>query len=148
MDFIYDGLPFKEYGGEHKNVFIGAEQFGAFFPENHSVLAGIVLETRDINPYAGTSGAISDWHTKCFTLLRERAEWGQYYEGPQRGFSVGDIHGDTCCGLFRVLVQFELDDVKNRISRENEVKIIKREIKEYTFKLKKNIGRLRELQKN
>ena len=149
MLFDYEHLPFKGYKGGHKKVKVSGGEFGreydAFFPEEHSVLDGIVFETKDVNDMRHMGGAIPQYYTKCFILKKGRDKWEKYFEGPARKFSIGDIEGNIDCGLFRILVQFESDEVKGKIVKKNQIKKLQGRIKENSLQLRGDVKMLREL---
>jgi len=145
MFFDYAHLPIKSYEGENKKVNLSGEEYGAFFPEEHSVLKGIIFETRDVNDMRHLGGAIPQWYTKCFVLKKEEEEWEKYFEGSARNFSIWDLKGNLGCGLCHILVQFESDEIKQKIvSAEERVKLRKR-IKENSLQLRGDVLALKKL---
>jgi len=145
MILDYGHLPVKVYEGENKKVNLFGEEYGAFFPERHSVLQGIIFDTRDVNDMRNMGGAIPQYHTKCFILEKGEEEWENYFEGPVRNFSIGDLQGNIGCGLFHILVQFESDEVKGKIFKKNQIKKFQGRIKENSLKLRKDVKRLKGL---
>lgn len=156
MGFNHKHLPVKDYEGEHKKINKDIlergnydcefpDEYDAFFPEGHSVLQGIIFETYNVNDLRDLGGAIPMWYTKCFILEKGQEEWRKFYEGSAGNFSVGDIEGDTSCGLFRILAQFETDEVKQEIAEVNERDKLRKRIKENSLKLREDVKRLKSL---
>ena len=153
------GIPYKEYKCEKKKVNKTLlergdyddefpEEYDAYFPEEHSVLKGIIFDTRDVNDMRRMGGAIPQWYNKCFILRHGIEKWETYYQGPAKDFSVGDIEGDRSHGLFRILVQFESEEVKKQIQDVNARKMLRNRIKTSSLQLKKDVKELKELMKN
>ena len=149
MFFDYEHLPVKEYKGGHKKVKVSGREFGreydAFFPEGHSVLDGIIFETKDVNDMRHLGGAIPQWYTKCFILKKGEEEWKNFYDGSKRDFNIEGMQIDTSCGLFRILVQFESDEVKEKILKKNQIKKLQGRIKENSLQLRGDVKMLKGL---
>ena len=128
----------KEYKYKEKRVQINGRQFKAIFVKEHSTVTGLINHTYDNNswdPYAN----IIDYRTICYILWKGSKEWKKEYEGKSRGLKVRGKKIGAFDGLYRILFEHENEDIRKAFFKKQEIKDLKKEIKEKSRRLEELI---------
>ena len=126
-------MVYQKYIYLKEKVSLEGETYEAMYPEKHSRVKGLIFRTVDKNNYNGW-GAIPWVHTKCFVLWKGKKNWEKIFDGHPSEFNLGNFNAKNG-GYFPLLFELESEKIRDNYLRKQEIKTIKREIKQKTGRL-------------
>lgn len=131
---LEDFSKIKHYSYSEEKIRLEGREYSAIFPKEHSRIKGIAVHSFNANAWDAWAN-IPDYRTICYVLWQGQKDWKKEYEGKSDKFAINSRKLGAFEGLYTLLFDLESCEVRKDFLKKQEVRDLKKEIKEKSRRL-------------